>query len=302
MSEDWRKLMNIEEGDYDQGELHQIDLNIIRPNPFQPRKIFDADKIVELMQSIKTYGLLQPIIVRECNDGYELVVGERRLRACQKLGWTQVPAIIKNLSENAMATVALIENLQRENLSFLEEAAGYERLLEEFNLTQEVLAQRLGKSQSTIANKLRLLKLPQRVKVMLLNEELSERHARALLKLPDEEAQLKVLQEVCNLGYTVKQTENRVEDYLRKLLPPAKERKKVIIRDIRIFLNTIRQAVSLLETGGLGPKLQEVDCGDYVEVTIRVPKKKVTPKRESATATGDVTISQAIAPEKISNK
>ena len=167
------------------------------------------------MQSIKTYGLLQPVIVRSIASGYELVAGERRLRACQQLGWTQIPAVVKDVSESAMATMALIENLQRENLSFLEEAAGYERLLKEFKLTQEVLAQRLGKSQSTIANKLRLLKLPDSVKEKLLAHDLTERHARALLKLPDEEAQIKILQEVCNLGYTVKQTEIIVAAYLK---------------------------------------------------------------------------------------
>jgi len=276
MGEDWRKLINIEEGDYEQKELQQIPIKKIRPNPFQPRKDFEPDKLAELMQSIKTYGLLQPVIVRMVQDGYELVAGERRLRACRQLGWTEIPAVVKELSENAMATVALIENLQRENLSFLEEAAGYERLLREFGLTQEVLAQRLGKSQSTIANKLRLLKLPEKVKTKLLAEELTERHARALLKLPDAAAQEKILREICNLNYTVKQTEQRVEEYLRSLSAPAvaRDRKKVIIRDIRIFLNTVRQAVSLLESGGLGPKIKETDYGDFLEVVIRIPKQK----------------------------
>ncbi|HAA37587.1 MAG TPA: nucleoid occlusion protein [Firmicutes bacterium] len=302
MSEDWRKLMNIEEIEYEQNELQQIPINKIRPNPFQPRQVFEPEKIAELMQSIKTYGLLQPVIVRSIASGYELVAGERRLRACQQLGWTQIPAVVKDVSESAMATMALIENLQRENLSFLEEAAGYERLLKEFKLTQEVLAQRLGKSQSTIANKLRLLKLPDSVKEKLLAHDLTERHARALLKLPDEEAQIKILQEVCNLGYTVKQTENRVAAYLKKLSPPPKERKKVIIRDVRIFLNTIRQAVSLLESGGLGPRLKEKDCGDYLEITICVPKnKKAVPQSEQQKKETKRAISQVIAPEAANN-
>lgn len=273
MGEDWRKLMNIEDIGYEQNELQQIAIKKIRPNPFQPRRNFEPEKIEELMQSVKTYGLLQPIIVRRVGNFFELVAGERRVRACQKLGWTHISAIVKDLSENAMATVALIENLQRENLTFLEEAQAYEKLLREFNLTQEVLAQRLGKSQSTIANKLRLLKLPERVKEKLISEELTERHARALLKLPDEKAQMKILQEICNLGYNVKQTERRVEDYLRKLSPP-KERKKVIVRDLRIFLNTVRQAVSLLESGGLPVKFHEKDQGEYLEITIQVPKSK----------------------------
>jgi ParB family chromosome partitioning protein len=284
VGEDWKKLMNIDLGDFEQNELQQIPINKIRLNPFQPRKDFEPEKLAELMQSIKTYGLLQPIIVRVVEGGYQLVAGERRLRACSQLGWTEIPAVVRELSENAMATMALIENLQRENLSFLEEAAGYERLLREFGLTQEVLAQRLGKSQSTIANKLRLLKLPEKVKEKLLKEELTERHARALLKLPDAAAQEKILNEICNLNYTVKQTEQRVEEYLRSLSAPlpAKERKKVIIRDIRIFLNTVRQAVSLLESGGLGPKIKEKDFGDYLEITIRIPKQRKQKKTRPA--------------------
>ncbi|NLM51651.1 MAG: nucleoid occlusion protein [Firmicutes bacterium] len=293
MGEDWRILMDLEESHYSQEQIHNIPIKNIRPNPYQPRQDFEPEKIDELMQSIKTYGLLQPIIVRKAKAGFELVAGERRLRACEQLGWTEIPAVIKEFSESAMATVALIENLQRENLSYFEEAAGYERLLREFNLTQEVLAQRIGKSQSTIANKLRLLKLPPKIKEKLIAHDLTERHARALLKLPTEEAQEKILREICNLGYTVKQTEQRVADYLQQLAGPQKERKKVIIRDIRIFLNTIRQAVTLLESGGLGPKLKEKDLGDYLEITITVPKNKKDVK-EKLTQDQGKTISQAM--------
>lgn len=279
MTEEFKTLVEIEKKQYDQTEIRQVPIRNIRPNPYQPRKHIEADKITELAQSIKTYGLLQPVIIRE-NDGqstYELVAGHRRLMACEQLGWTEIPAISRELSDSGMATVALIENLQRENLSFLEEALAYERLLQEFKprLTQEVLAQRLGKSQSTIANKLRLLKLPEPVKEKLASEELTERHARALLKLPDEEAQLKILKEVVNLRYTVQQTEKRVAEHIAQMAGgAAKERRKVIIRDIRIFLNTVRQAVSILQAGGLEAKVKEQDMGDYLEVTIRMPKQK----------------------------
>lgn len=275
MAEELQTLIAIEESQFDHEQIQQIPIRNIRPNPFQPRKHLEKEKICELAQSIKTYGLLQPVIARKTHSGFELVAGHRRLLACEMLGWTEIPAIVRDLSNSAMATVALIENLQRENLTFLEEAEGYERLIREFKLTQEVLAQRLGKSQSTIANKLRILKLPREVKEKLGAEELTERHARALLKLPRAEDQLRILQEVCNLRYTVQQTEKRVSDYLSSLEPPvAKERKKVIIRDLRIFLNTIRQAVSILESGGLDAKLKETDLGDSIEVTIRLPKNK----------------------------
>jgi ParB family chromosome partitioning protein len=275
MAEEWIGPMNIEDTVCDQGEIQEIPVENIRPNPYQPRKHIEQDKIAELAQSIRTYGLMQPIVLRITENGPELVAGQRRLMACIRLGWSVIPAIVRKLSDSAVATMALIENLQRENLSFLEEAEGYERLLREFKLTQEVLAQRLGKSQSTIANKLRILKLPEPVKQKLLTQELSERHARALLKLPDEAIQLRVLHEICNLNYTVKQTEKRVAEILQNPTGAVnKERRKVIIRDIRIFLNTIRQAVSILEAGGLGAKVKEEDCGDYLEITIRLPKQK----------------------------
>ncbi len=229
MSDAWKTLINVGESDIDHGEVQRILINNIRPNPFQPRKSFDAVKIEELAQSVRTYGLLQPILVRRDKNGqFQLIAGERRLKACKSLEWTHIPAVIKDLSDSAMATIALIENLQREDLNFIEEAEGYGRLLEEFGLTQEVLAQRLGKSQSTIANKLRLLKLPCRVKELLLSQDLSERHARALLRLPDEDMQIKVVNEICNLGYTVKQTEKRVDEIVDSGVdvPAAKDRKK----------------------------------------------------------------------------
>ncbi|MBS3898223.1 MAG: nucleoid occlusion protein [Dethiobacter sp.] len=278
MRDDLKTLIDIESKEGEQGEIRHVFIENIRPNPYQPRKQIDLEKVQELAQSVRTYGLLQPVIVRESHQhDYELVAGHRRLMACQILGWSEIPAIVKRLSNSGMATVALIENLQRENLTFLEEALAYDKILQEFKpkVTQEVLAQRLGKSQSTIANKLRLLKLPELVKEKLVADEVTERHARALLKLPDEHAQLRVLQEVINLQYTVQQTEKRVADYLLKLNPPpSKERRKVIIQDVRIFLNTVRQAASILEAGGVAIKIMEQDLGENIEITISMSKQK----------------------------
>jgi len=278
MRDDLKTLIDIEKREHEQGEIRYVFIKNIRPNPYQPRKQIDPEKVQELAQSVRTYGLLQPVIVRENQQhDYELVAGHRRLMACQILGWSEIPAIVKQLSNSGMATVALIENLQRENLTFLEEALAYENLLQEFKpkVTQEVLAQRLGKSQSTIANKLRLLKLPEQVKERLAAQEVTERHARALLKLPDEHAQLRVLQEVINLQYTVQQTEKRVAEYLLKLnAPPDKERRKVIIQDIRIFLNTVRRAASILEAGGVDIKVKEQDLGENLEIIICMSKQK----------------------------
>ena len=278
MRDDLKTLIDIEKKEHEQGEIRYVFIKNIRPNPYQPRKQIDPEKVQELAQSVRTYGLLQPVIVRENQQhDYELVAGHRRLMACQILGWSEIPALVKQLSNSGMATVALIENLQRENLTFLEEALAYENLLQEFKpkVTQEVLAQRLGKSQSTIANKLRLLKLPEQVKERLAAQDVTERHARALLKLPDEHAQLRVLQEVINLQYTVQQTEKRVAEYLLKLnAPPNKERRKVIIQDIRIFLNTVRRAASILEAGGVDIKVKEQDLGENLEIIICMSKQK----------------------------
>ncbi len=282
MRDDLRTVIDIESKENEQGEIRYVPIKNIRPNPYQPRKQIDLEKVQELAQSVRTYGLLQPVIVRENQQDYELVAGHRRLMACEILGWSEIPAIVKRLSNSGMATVALIENLQRENLTFLEEALAYEKFLQEFKpkVTQEVLAQRLGKSQSTIANKLRLLKLPEQVKEKLAAEEVTERHARALLKLPDERAQLRVLQETINLQYTVQQTEKRVAEYLLKInSPPGKERRKVIIQDVRIFLNTVRQAASILEAGGVDIKIKEQDFGENLEITISMSKQKKKNKK-----------------------
>jgi ParB family transcriptional regulator, chromosome partitioning protein len=188
-----------------------IDIEKISPNPFQPRREIAEEKIDELAQSIKACGLIQPVVVRRAGDGYQLVVGERRFLACRKLGWKKISAAVQTLSDNAMATIALIENLQRENLNFIEEAMGYISLMKNFNFTQEVLAQRLGKSQSTIANKIRLLKLSEPVREKLLENGLSERHARALLRIASEEEQLKTIHEISERGLTVIQAEKRIE-------------------------------------------------------------------------------------------
>ncbi len=255
-----------------------IKIEDIEPNPFQPRRNFTPDKLQELKQSIKTYGLLQPIMVRRSGRGYQLVVGERRLMACKSLGWETITATVKELSDSAMATIALIENLQREDLNFIEEAEGYALLMKRFNLTQEVLAQRLGKSQSTIANKLRLLKLPDAVKKSLLQNNLTERHARALLKLDSEEMQQKIIKEILEKGLTVSQTEARIEKIrgARSGSPEPKKLPRAVVRDFRIFLNTIREAIKIIEDSGLKPEVNEKMEEEYVEVTIRLFKKQKT--------------------------
>lgn len=254
-------------------EARQVNCAEISPNPFQPRQNFNDENLRELAQSIKTYGLLQPILVRRGDDGYQLVAGERRLRACKLLGWEQISAVIREVNDSAMAAMALIENLQRENLDYFEEAEGYSRLLEEFGLTQEVLAQRIGKSQSTIANKMRLLKLATSVQGKLLEAGLSERHARALLKLPDSDSRGRVLDKVIKLNLNVRQTESLIEGLLEDNRQPGRSQEpKFVIKDYRIVMNTIRQAVATMEQIGLKPQVSQREHDDYYEVTIRLPK------------------------------
>ncbi|SET01180.1 nucleoid occlusion protein [Anaerobranca gottschalkii] len=278
MREQLSKLLGqLEKGE----EIQQIPINKITSNPFQPRKHFDDEKIDELAQSIKTYGLLQPIILRKVDDKYEIIAGERRFKACVKLGFNKVSAIVKEANDGAMAAIALIENIQRENLNFLEEAEGLHRLITEFNLTQEVLAQRIGKSQSTIANKLRLLKLPQEVKEQLKNSNLTERHARALLKLPEHE-QLPLLKRIIDEGMTVRQTEEAVEILVQTGVTEEKsndetskaQTRRFVIKDFRIFLNSIKQVVSTIKSTGIDAIMEEDDNEDYLEVRIRLPKNR----------------------------
>lgn len=264
------------EGEPGNEEIIQVRIDHLQPNPYQPRKSFQEEKINELTQSIKTYGLLHPIIVRHAGRAYQIVAGERRVMACRRLGWKTIPAIVKEITDSAMAAMALIENLQRENLNYFDEAAGYAKLIQTFNLTQEVLAQRLGKSQSTIANKMRLLKLPEEVRDTLISEQLTERHARALLKLDSAEQQKKMVQEIVQQGLTVSDTEKRIERLLeQKEIKKTGLQRKGVVRDMRIFLNTIRQAIRIIESSGLSPEVEEKVEQDYVEVTIRLFKNNI---------------------------
>ncbi len=270
------------DGTAEKDKIVFVEIDKIEPNPYQPRQSFDEEKIEELARSIKTYGLLQPIIVRNKRGGagYQLVVGERRYLACKSLGMRKIAAVVKDLTDNAVATVALIENLQREDLNYIEEAEGYARLIDDFGFTQEVLAQRIGKSQSTIANKLRLLKLPDRVKTLLVKEELTERHARALLKLPTREEQEKMVAEIIKRDMNVRQTENRIEEMLKR--PVVKDDwgyRKAVVTDLRIFLNTIRQAIYIIRKSGLNPEVIENDLDEHYEIIIKLPKKQKRKKK-----------------------
>jgi ParB family transcriptional regulator, chromosome partitioning protein len=259
-------------------EVVQIRIEDIQPNQYQPRSIFSDERIKELAQTIRTHGMIQPIVVRKMDDGqvrYELIAGERRWRAAQFLNWEHIPAIIKNMTDTETASVALIENLQREELTVIEEAVAYAQLLEMHGLTQEALAQRLGKSQSTIANKLRLLKLPEKVQQSVLTKDITERHARALIGLKEPELQEKVLQEILEKGLNVSQTEARIKQIKEpKQKKKSKPQIKGFSKDIRIAMNTIRQSLSMVNDTGIELETEEEDHEEYYQLTIKIPKKK----------------------------
>ncbi len=257
-------------------EVKKINIKNIVPNRFQPRTIFDEEKIAELAMTIHTHGMIQPIVVREVGeDAYEIIAGERRFRAAKSLGWTEVSVLIKDLSDTETASIALIENLQREELTPIEEAMAYGKLLELHNLTQEALAQRLGRAQSTVANKLRLLKLPEAVQEAILRRDITERHARALIVLKNEEKQLKLLQEIVEKQLNVKQTEERIEKMLatKETMEKPKSRRKVFGQGTRIAMNTIHRAITMIEETGMTIESVEEDLEEFYQFTIRVPKK-----------------------------
>ena len=256
-------------------EPAELPIEQIQVNPFQPRRIFQKEALQELAASVQEFGILQPLLVRRKGDMAELIAGERRLRAAKLAGLKQVPVLYKELTDQEMAEIAIIENLQREDLSFFEEAEGFARLSKEFSFTQEALAKRMGISQSALANKLRLLKLPQPVQQVISREQLTERHARVLLRLKDEQLQLKALQKIVAQGLNVRQT----DELIRTMLEPKKKAEKKpgitgIVRDARIYLNTIRKATKQMESSGLGIRIDEEQEDDYVLLHIRVPKKK----------------------------
>lgn len=195
----------------EQGALQRIAVAAIRPNPYQPRKQFRAEELADLEASLKTSGLLQPIAVRRASegDGYQLIAGERRLRAAAHLGWTDIPAVVKDIDDRTLLTLALVENLQRADLNPLEEAEGYAQLIREFELTQQQVAEIIGKDRSTVANMVRLLRLPASVRRMLQDGQLTLGHARALLALPNEHATVEMAREIVAKGLTVRDVERR---------------------------------------------------------------------------------------------
>ncbi|MWC29089.1 nucleoid occlusion protein [Paenibacillus sp. MMS18-CY102] len=274
MKEQFSRLFGLtdQRNNAESDEVKQIPIGEIDTSPYQPRTVFDDERIDELCQTIKTHGVIQPIVVRLRNGRYEIIAGERRWRAVTKLGLERIPAIVREFNDSQAASIALIENLQREGLTALEEAVAYQKLIDLHQLTQESLAQRLGKSQSTIANKIRLLGLSDPVKGALMERKITERHARALLSLDTEELQEKVLGDIVSKELNVKQTEARVAFY-KEATKAKKARRVSFTKDVRLALNTIRHSIEMVSTSGLKIDTKENDHDDHYEIVIHIPKR-----------------------------
>ena len=253
------------------GQVLLIPTDHIYPNPNQPRQVFDQEELVNLAISIRMNGILQPITVRQTDKGYELVSGERRLRASRLAGLISIPCIVVDVNNMKSAVFALIENLQRQNLNYFEEAIAIERLMNEYGLSQEDAARRLGKAPSTVSNKLRLLSLPEKARICLMENGLTERHARALLKLDKEEV-MDVIERIIVKKLNVTQTEELIEDILSKKDFPKRQTKRMF-SDVKIFLNTINSAVDTMKKSGIGADIKREDTGESYIYRIEIPKR-----------------------------
>lgn len=248
-----------------------IPVDAISPNPAQPRSAFSPAALNELADSIALHGILQPLTVRRVSDGWQLVSGERRLRAAKLAGLRVVPCLVAAVDQEESSLLALVENLQRRDLDFLEEALALSQLISTYRLTQEDAARRLGKSQPAIANKLRLLRLSPDALTLLRREGFSERHARALLRLPDDAAQLSAAQAVVSGGLTVAATEALVDRLLSPAKPPA-PKPKIILRDVRLFLNSLTKNLKLVQSAGIPAKCERSETEGEITLTITLPK------------------------------
>lgn len=251
----------------------EVPMELICANPEQPRKSFGEEELLELRDSIKEYGVIQPIILKKDDGGmYIIIAGERRLRAATLAGLTKIPAIIREADDRDSAIIALVENVQREDLGYMEEAQAYQKLMEEHDLTQAELAERVGKKQSTISNKIRLLVLPEDIQEALVVNQLTERHARALLKIPEDETRRLVIKKIVDHGLNVRQSEKLIEDVLEKREEEQRQKNRIRHISYKLYLNTIRKTFNEIFQVEQNAKYTQEDMGDYYEVKITIPK------------------------------
>lgn len=266
-------------------EVQRIATEKLLPNPYQPRKQFKSEELLSLAESIKENGILQPLLARQINnsDYYEIIAGERRLRAAILANLATVPCLIVDCDYEESAVYSIIENIQRSDLSFFEEAQAISQMQNHFGLTQEQVAKRLGKSQSALSNKLRLLKLPADVRYFIEKEGFTERHARALLRLETEKQIWTVLNLIKERGLNVQQTEEHIDSMLNKKVKSHKNVVK-IFKDVRIFVNTVNKAINTMKEAGIPAESNKTETEDYIEFFVRIPKN---PKKQKESAPSD---------------
>lgn len=259
----------------------EVGVDNILPNPAQPRKVISQPELESLAESIRENGVLQPLSVRRIRDGvYELIAGERRLRAAKLANLSVVPCIVVDATAQQSAILSVLENLQRKDLTFFEEALAYHSLIHDWGVTQEEAAQRLGKAQSTIANKLRLLRITPDQQAKILANCLTERHARALLKIDDQRKRDQVLDTIISRKLTVEKT----EEYINRLLchtPKPRQERVFVVKDVRLFLNTVNRAIDTMQKAGVNAQARQVEKDEYIEYIVTIPKnpsKTSTPK------------------------
>ncbi|WP_368182186.1 ParB/RepB/Spo0J family partition protein [Anaerotruncus rubiinfantis] len=254
-----------------------LDVDEIASNPYQPRRQFDPKAMRELADSIRQNGLLQPVTVRQNPmGGFELIAGERRLMACKMIGKEKIPAIVESFNDEKSAVFALIENLQRKDLNYFEEAAGIQQLMQHGGMTQQQVAERLGKAQSTVANKLRLLTFSEELRRKMLDSGLTERHARALLKLPDEQSVELAMMHIISQRLNVGESERYIDSLLEPDEPQEQHPKSTrlfVVKDLRIFMNTISKAVTTMKLAGIEIDTCKEEDENYINYTMRIPKK-----------------------------
>lgn len=262
--------------------LRRVRISEISRNPNQPRRYFDPEAIATLAESIRQYGVLNPLTVRRtAGGGYELVAGERRLRAARVAGLTDVPCLLINADGEDSSVIALVENLQRRDLDFFEEANGFKQLIDQFGLTQEEAARKVGKTQSAVANKLRLLRLSQQNMELIRRNNLTERHARALLRLSEEADRINVTNYIIEHELNVSRTEEYIDEFLKakekpEPLPEQDGGRHVVrlFKDVRFFLNTLNRAVGVMVDAGIGATVQQQESDDGLTLTISIPHAK----------------------------
>ena len=255
-------------------EILKINVNDIIPNTYQPRRFFDEVALIELSQSIKEHGIIQPLTVRKRGEIYELVAGERRLRAAKLASLGEVPCTLVDITDTQSAQIALLENLQREDLNYIEEAEAYYNLMNDHNFTQEEIASKMGKKQSTVANKLRLSKLSPRVRCLCLENSLTERHARALLSVTDEKLQLKIIEKVIKNGLNVKKTEELINKELLKLAGKSLNSKNKNVKAVfpaKLYVNTIKQ---VFDKFNIPANYKFNESEEYIQITVNIPEGK----------------------------